>query len=245
MNYNLRPRKAIVLGGSSGIGFAIAKKLIENDCKVCIASRNKEKLNRAAEQLSSPSVSILEMDITDSDGMVPKFNDAACLLGGYYDCLVNSAGILLGGNNWTITSDNWDKIIDTNLKAAVFAIRCATAQMRDNCIKGNILTIASVNGMNGTNIGTAYDISKNAIVNVIRRMGKDAAHLGIVINGVAPGITYTPMSPHKTIKSSTQGIGRPLEASEIADIACFMLSDEAKICIGETIIADGGAQWTW
>ena len=245
MVIDLRCHNVVVIGGGSGIGFEIAKKLIENGCCVCIASRSLEKLKKAQEKINSDKLSVLEFDVTDVDNIIPRLNDAACLLGGYYDGIVNAAGVYTARNNWVVSSGEWDNVIDTNLKAAVFIMQKAVACMRDNNVKGNILQIASVVGSHGTEMHSAYFISKNSLVNTTSAMGKQAAHLGIVINGVAPGVTYTQMSSNKEVAQRQMAIGRIIEPKEIADIAMFMLSEQAKICIGETIIADGGFMGSW
>ena len=76
-------------------------------------------------------------------------------------------------------------------------------------------------------------------------MAKEVAGKGIVINGIAPGVTQTPMSPGNKVREEVQAIGRPIQPEEIANIALFMLSRQAEICIGETIIADGGFWGAW
>lgn len=240
-----RCKKAIVTGGGSGIGLAIAKKLITHGCNVCITGRNPEKLEKAKEEINSGNLSILEFDIKDTESIIPKLNDAACLLGGYYDCVVNSAGVFSPHNNWVMSEEIWDNVMDTNLKANTFITRKAVICMRDNNIRGNILQIASISGNRGVGVCDPYSASKNALVNMTRCMGKQVAHLGIVINGIAPGMTYTPMTPDRNITYDRTAIARIIEPEEIADIAMFMLSDQAKICIGETILADGGYWHAW
>lgn len=245
MEFNLRVSRVVITGGGSGIGFAIAKKLIENGCKVCITGRNLEKLQESARRINSSNLSVLQFDINDIESIIPKLNEAACLLGGYYDGIVNSAGVCSSIDNWNISEQDWDNVIDTDLKSAVFLMRNAVICMRDNNIHGNILQIASIVGNHGCSMGGAYSIAKNSLVNTTRFMGKQAAHLGIVINGIAPGVTYTPMVPDRNFAANQQAIGRSIEAEEIADIAMFMLSDAAKICVGETILADGGFWSVW
>lgn len=245
MNITPRVHNAIVTGGGSGIGLAIAKKLLENGCKVCITGRNMEKLQKVEKEIHSENLSVLQFDVNDTESIIPKLNEAACLLGGYYDGIVNSAGVFSPVDNWNVSEETWDNIINTDLKSAVFLMRNAVICMRDNNIKGNILQIASVVGNNGNGMGSAYAIAKNSLVNTTRYMAKQAAHLGIVINGIAPGMTYTPMTPNRNISHQQAAIARIIEPEEIADIAIFMLSEQAKICIGETILADGGFWGAW
>lgn len=244
MEFKLRCTRAFIAGGNGGIGLAIAKKLIENNVKVCIGGRNQNSLEEIKKDMGE-NVSVLQFDISDIGSHVGKLNDAACLLGGYYDCVINAAGVHSSKGNWTMTEDIWDSIIDIDLKGAIFLMRRAAVCMQENNIQGNILQIASVAGNRGNNSSSPYHIAKNSLINTTRQMGKDAIAHGIVINGIAPGITRTKMSPGSVVRPQIQAIGRSIEADEIADIAMFMLSEQAKICVGETIIADGGFREAW
>lgn len=241
----LRCRKAIVVGGGSGIGFAIAKKLVDNGVKVCLAGRNVHKLKSAVDEIGQDKACFIEFDISDVSSLVGKLNDAACLLGGYFDAVINCASIHSGKNNWYIPEEQYDQIMNIDLKGAIFLMRKATVLMANNNISGNILQIASIAGYRGTMNNSPYYMAKNSLINAVRYMAKEVADKGIVINGIAPGITRTPMSPGTTVKKTTQAIARPIEAEEIADVAMFMLSKQAQICIGDTIIADGGFWGAW
>ena len=245
MEIKLRCTRAIVLGGASGIGYAIAKKLADDGVKVCIAGRNIEKLKQAVKEIGDERTCYLQFDISDISCFVRKLNDAACLLGGYYDAVVNAAGVHSGKNNWCISEELYDEVMDTDLKGAIFLMRKATVLMLNNNIKGNILQIASVAGNKGTINNSPYYMAKNSLINATRYMAKEVAGKGIVINGIAPGVTQTPMSPGNKVREEVQAIGRPIQPEEIANIALFMLSRQPEICIGETIIADGGFWGAW
>lgn len=82
-------------------------------------------LKKAAEQICSENLSVLKFDVKDIQSIIPKLNEAACLLGGYYDGIINSAGVLSPVDNWNISEETWDSVIDTDLKAAVFLMRKA------------------------------------------------------------------------------------------------------------------------
>lgn len=245
MEIQLRCSRAIVIGGGSGIGYAIAKKLAENNTRVCLAGRDVEKLKRSSDSISSENVSYMEFDIANVDSITGKLNDAACKLGGYYDAVINAAGVHSSKNNWYIPEIEYDRVMDIDLKGPIFLTRKATVLMSNNNIKGNILHIASIAGYRGMKGNSPYYMAKNTLINAIRYMAKESIKYGIVINGIAPGITKTPMSPGYSVRESIQAIGRPIEPEEIADIAMFMLSEQARICVGDTIIADGGFWESW
>jgi NAD(P)-dependent dehydrogenase (short-subunit alcohol dehydrogenase family) len=240
-----RCKKVLITGGGSGIGYAIAKALLDEGCEVCIAGRNPEKLSRAKDTLNSGKASILQWDVTNVSVCREKINEACVLLGGYCDGVVNSAGVWTPQDMWNTSDELWRSIVDTNLKAVIFIMQQATIYMRDNHIKGSILNIASVAGSHGTGYGSVYPLSKDALVNATRYMAKQAYGVGVTINGIAPGITATEMSARRDISKKEAVIGRMIEAEEIARIAVFMLSDAAGICIGETLIADGGFLHAW
>lgn len=245
MNCELRCRKIIVTGGGSGIGLAIAKKLLEEGADVCIAGRNEDKLKEVVSNIQCPNLSYIQFDINDIKNQTGKLNDAACLLGGYFDGIVNAAGIHYGATNWYISEEQYDQIMDIDLKAPVFLMRKAAVLMINNNIHGNILQISSVAGNKGTMNNSPYYMAKNSLINATRHMAKEVANKGIVINGIAPGLTHTQMCNKTVIKESVQAIARTIEPDEIANIAIFLLSRQAEICIGDTLIADGGFWGAW
>ena len=245
MNIQLRVCKVIVLGGSSGIGLAIAKALYGEGCNVCIVGTNEERMKAICKEYNNNRFTYLRYDLLDFEHYTELLNDAACLLGGYYDGVVNSAGVHSGKNNWIIDELTWDNILDIDLKATIFMIKTVVACMRDNNTKGNILQISSVCGNGGNIMNSPYYIAKNAVTNCIRYMAKEIFHHGIILNGICPGIVKTPMCPGEKVSEKTAAIGRPIEPDEIASIALFMMSKQAEICVGECILADGGFWGAW
>lgn len=242
MNFKLRVSKVLVTGGGSGIGLAIAKALIDESCCVCICGRDIEKLQKAKEDVNSPNLSIMQWDIRDISIRREKFNEAASLCGGYLDGLVNNAGVFLPSNGWRPwfeTSDEWDAVWDTNLKAQIFLLRSFTNYLHEQCHSGgNICCISSICSSN-YEVRGSYEASKYVYSRMIRSHAKQVIGMDIVINGINPGVVLTPMSTYET--NRIQAIKRPITPEEIASCALFLMSEQAKICCGEMMNADGGA----
>jgi NAD(P)-dependent dehydrogenase (short-subunit alcohol dehydrogenase family) len=244
--FKLRCSKVLVTGGGSGIGLAIAKALLDNNCNVCICGRGLEKLEKKKSEISNERLSIMQWDVRDVSLVKEKLNEAAALLGGYLDGVVNNAGIYAptgGWAPWNETSETWDAVMETNLKAPVFIMRAAATYMNNNHIRGNILNISSMAAQ--SEIRSAYSASKYTLSRMTRSMAKQVAKLGIVINAIAPGETISEITeananhkPGDPLKS--HAIGRVIEPEEIANIALFLMSEWAQIAIGDTILADGG-----
>ncbi|MBQ4150300.1 MAG: SDR family oxidoreductase, partial [Clostridia bacterium] len=136
----------------------------------------------------------------------------------------------------------WDTLTDINFKAAFFLIRNEVDYMLKNNIRGNILNIAS-NAACMDIIGS-YGASKEAIIKWTRSLGKRYGHNGIIINGIAPGATFTPMiaryAHHIDQKYERHAIERFIRPDEIAELAFYLMSDYGEIICGHTVIADGG-----
>lgn len=240
MNYKLRVAKVLVTGGGSGIGLAIAKALLDEGCNVCICGRSIEKLNKAKEEIENEKLSVMQWDVRDVSVIREKINEAAALCGGYLDGLVNNAGVYLphgGWKPWNETSEEWDTVWDTNLKAPMFLIRQFSTYLHQNHIKGNILCISSIESSRYEVLGS-YTGSKYAYSRMIRSHAKQVLNLGIVINGINPGVTVSDI--HKSQSFDGCAMKRAIKAEEIADCAVFMLSEQAAICCGAMLNADGG-----
>ncbi len=242
----LRNKKVLILGGGSGIGKAIAARFIEAGAKVMIVGRTEEKLQDAAKEINSENLFCKVFDITDIKNYGRLFSEAENVLGGL-SAFVNSAAVGSGSlgrgyEPWDITEDEWDMMTDINFKAAFFLMRDEINYLKENNIRGNILNIASNAAC--MDITGSYGASKEAIIKWTRSLGKRYGHDGIIINGIAPGATFTPMisSYAKEIDQPypRHAIERFIRPDEIAELAFYLMSDFGEIICGHTVVADGG-----
>ena len=238
-------RKALITGASRGIGYAIAKKLSQNGCAVVITGRNINTLERVANELGKNVLPMVwnsaEFDKTDE-----KVKEAAEMLGGL-DIVVNNAGIFAQSNEWdknsllNTTAKEWQDVINVNASAVFFTMQSAVKYMLKNNIKGNILNITSVAGEEP--VYGAYGGSKILATGLTRGWGKMFASDGITINGIAPGPVATEMNNwHEgdSMNHDRVPYGRFSTVDEIAKLAMYLLSKDAKMICGETVIIDGG-----
>lgn len=237
-------RKAIVTGASRGIGFEIAKELAKNGCSVVITGRNINTLSQAAGKMEG-SVTCMVWDASEIEKAHEKINEAAKILGGL-DIVVNNAGIFSKNNEWwredllKTTVDEWESVMKTNTSSVFFSMQAAVKYMRENSVKGNILNVTSVAGYEPAY--GAYGASKTAATAITKGWGKMFATEGITINGIAPGPVATEMNNwHEgdSMENSKIPYGRYSTAEEIAKLAMYMLSPEAKMMCGETVVLDG------
>lgn len=240
----LRGNKAIVTGASRGLGFAIAKALHENGCKVLITGRNEETLRRAAAEIGEdviPCVWDMEKLVT----LQASFERAAELLGGC-DILVNNAGVISSVNEWdreeliNFPLKEWQRVMDVNTNALFLAMQAAVRYMRGHGIRGNVLNVTSVASQEPA-FGP-YSTSKAASFALTRGWGKMFAPEGIVINGIAPGPFATSMNNWKEgdpMDHPRIPFGRFGKPEEVAALAMHLLSKEGEMICGETVIIDG------
>lgn len=241
----IKGNKAIVTGASRGIGFAIAKELVNAGCSVVITGRNEKTLKAAAEKIGKTAIPMV-WNASDIDLAAAKINEAAEILGGL-DIVVNNAGIFAQRNEWSKTGllqttvDEWQSVMKTNTSAIFFTMQAAVNYMLENNIKGNILNVTSVAGYEP--VYGAYGASKIAATGLTRGWGKMFANDGITINGIAPGPVATEMNNwHEgdPMKHDRIPFGRFATVEEIAKLAMYLLSEEAQMVCGETVVLDGG-----
>lgn len=237
-------RKALVTGASRGIGYAIAKKLVQNGDAVVITGRKRETLERAAAELGK-NVFPMVWDAAEFDKAEEKIREAAEMLGGL-DIVINNAGIFARRSEWDkrsllqTTAKEWQEVIDVNASAVFFTMQASVNYMLKNAVKGNILNITSVAGEEP--VFGAYGGSKILATGLTRGWGKMFAADGITINGIAPGPVATEMNNwHEgdSMKHDRIPYGRFATIDEVAALAMYLLEEKAKMICGETVIMDG------
>lgn len=239
----LKGRVALITGGGSGIGKAIAKAFLRSGSVVIIGGRNQDKLNKAKAELDEfGQLFTLQIDTTVTKEIPQRIEEALRLLKGKkIDILVNNAGVS-GGELATTNEEEFDKIIDTNLKGTFFMSKYIGEYMRDNGIKGNILNIASSSSLRPA--ASAYNISKWGIRGFTIGLARLLIPYGITVNGIAPGPTATPMMMKDNkgdMAKSNSLIKRWILPEEIANMAVFLVSDMGKSIVGDIVYMTGGA----
>lgn len=249
-NELLKDRVILITGGSGGIGYSIAKTLLDSGAFVIITGRNQEKLESASKRLSdeSKTSNIIcqafdNSDYLEFDSFFEKLLVKLSSLGiNKIDALVNNAGINSNETFPNVSPEMFDKIITTNLKSVVFISQFFAKYMVTNKISGNILNINSVSSVRPNN--TIYGVSKRGMLGLTMGMAKTLAPKGIVVNGIAPGPVATEMLGKENaqdISLYSSLLGRFIMPDEIANMALFLLSNMGRCMIGETVFMSAGA----
>jgi NAD(P)-dependent dehydrogenase (short-subunit alcohol dehydrogenase family) len=238
-------RTALITGGGSGIGLAIAEKFVTSGITTVIVGRNQQKLAAAAEKLG-PLCHPVSADLNDLaaiPALVQKIIDAY----GHIDILVNNAGINMKKEFTDVTDEDFDQILHTNLKA-VFSLSREVVKTMLPLGKGNIINISSMASQYGIPKVIAYTASKSAIEGMTKAMAVELSPRGILVNCIAPGFIATDMSAkalngdaeRKQKVFSRTPLGRLGDPADIGDAALFLASDQAKYLTGVVLPVDGG-----
>lgn len=243
-NELLKNRCALITGGTSGIGFCIAKAFLDSGAMVIITSRNEKKLKFACEKLSQSykdKIFGIVLDNTKVETFKDTFQNAISLVGGHnIDILVNNAGVL-GGHIRSTSVMEYDNVMNTNLRGVFFLSQLFGKYMKENGIEGNILNIASSSSLRPA--VSAYTLSKWGIRGLTLGLARAFAPYGITVNGIAPGQTATPMlvkDNSKNIANNTI-LGRYALPEEIANMAVVLVSGLGKTILGDIVYMTGGS----
>lgn len=241
----LKGRRALITGGTSGIGYAIASAFLRSGANVVIAGRNEHRLQGSCNDLSrinpiyKDKVSYQVMDVRNVRNIASVFDKAPEL--DKIDLLVNNAGVL-GGDISVATEEEYDNILDTNLKGAFFLTQTVARNMKFAKIRGNILNICSSSSLRPAS--SAYTLSKWGMRGFTLGMAKVLAPYGITVNGIAPGPTATPMllkGKISEISLENSTVGRYAMPEEIANMAVVLVSEMGRMVIGDIVYMTGGA----
>jgi NAD(P)-dependent dehydrogenase (short-subunit alcohol dehydrogenase family) len=233
----------LITGANKGIGFSVAKLFQSKGYKVIIAGRNEQRLISAKEKLGE-NVDYVVWDVA-AVKTSPIVIQKAHSIWGNIDIFINNAGIVCSDDNgekavdfFSKTEAGWDETMNINLKGMFFALQAEAAYMKDNAIKGNIVNVCSEMGFRPAPF--AYGISKWGVRGMTMGLGKDLAHLGIVINGIAPGETATEILHQEegVVKSIASPRGIQATPDEIANDIYFL--SQSRNIIGEILVSDGG-----
>jgi NAD(P)-dependent dehydrogenase (short-subunit alcohol dehydrogenase family) len=235
---------AIVTGGSSGIGLAIASRLGRAGESVLLVARDLAKLEQAQHTLRSDGMDVATMTVDISEPASSTVITRRCLDEfGRVDTLVNSAGTFEVVDTGALSLDHWERTITTNLTAAAFLSRDCAAVMQPG---GRIVNIASINAVVSEPMSAAYSASKAGLVSLTRSLAVDLGPKGIMVNCVAPGWVRTPMieeyleSLEPEFLRRLNPLGRIGEPAEIAEVVAFLARSDVTYLSGQTIFVDGG-----
>lgn len=243
---NLEGKVAIVTGGSIGIGSSISKKLAEYGANVALNYRKHkeeaEETIKIIESFGRQGIAV-QADVSNFSDAEKMINEVLAQFG-RIDILVNNAGINWDGVIWKMTEEQWDKVIDVNLKGYFNYVRAVAPHFREQK-SGKIINVTSINGLRGKFGQSNYSASKAGIIGLTKAVAKELGKYSVNVNAVAPGLIETDMMKNATEEVRTQAIqdivlnriGLP---DEVANVVVFLCSELSRHVTGEVIKVDGG-----
>ncbi len=242
----LEGKRAIVTGGSMGIGASIAKELARQGANVAINYRKHDTEARRVvaeiESLGRKGMAIKAdvANFTDAQRMVDEVKEKF----GGLDILVNNAGINRDSVVWKMTEQQWDEVLDTNLKGYFNYIHAAVGIFREQK-SGKIVNVTSINGLRGKFGQANYSASKAGIIGLTKALARELGKSNVNVNAVAPGLIETDMikdAPDSVKEAALAEIvlGRLGKPEEVAEVIAFLCSEAARHITGEVIRVDGG-----
>lgn len=242
MKIDLVGKNALVTGSTRGIGRAIAESLANAGARVAVVGRDQARAAEAAAAIGNDARGF-SADVGDPASVVALV-EAVEKEFGQVDILVNNAGLTRDNILFRLKDDDWDAVLDANLRGAFVAIRSVARGM----IKrrwGRIINIASVVGITGNKGQANYAASKAGLIGLTKSVAKELGSRNVLVNAVAPGFIETDMTAAMTPEARAGLAGQiPLERlgtpQDIAGVVTFLASDQAAYITGQTLVVDGG-----
>lgn len=242
----LEGKVAVVTGASRGIGRAIALRLAQEQATVVINyNGSREKAEEVVQEIEAAggTACAIQCDVSDFSACEAFFKEVTERYG-RVDILVNNAGVTRDGLLMKMSEEDFDKVVDTNLKGTFNCIRFVTRTMLRQK-SGHIINMSSVVGVAG-NAGQAnYAASKAGVIGLTKTAAKELASRGITVNAIAPGFIETDMTAVlsdkiREVTAAQIPMGHFGAAEDVANLAAFLASDQAKYITGQVIHVDGG-----
>lgn len=225
----LTDKIAVVTGAGSGIGEAIATLLHEEGVKVILAGRNKDKLQNVANQLAQDSVKVVPTDVTKKEEVDELIKIAQQTFGGL-DIVINSAGQMLSSKITDYQVDEWDSMIDVNIKGILYTAQAALPTMLEQS-SGHLINIASISGFEVTKSSTIYSATKAAVHTITQGLEKELAKTGVKVTSISPGMVDTAITAAYNPTDR-----KKLEPQDIAEAVLYALTQPKHVNVNEITV---------
>ena len=243
---DLTGRRALVTGASRGIGRAIAVALARNGADVVAVARDLQKLEELAQEIRGlgRQAWTLAVDVSDTAQIEACYREHGDVLG-EVSIFINNAAITLFKGFMDTTVQDFRRLFDTNVMAAMRFIQLSAHAMMERQRQGSVTIITSINALRALPKQAAYSSTKAMLQSMMVSFANELAPYGIRVNAVVPGATYTDMNTHFTpevIERLNENIplGRIGESEDMADVVAFVVSDAARYMTGASVVVDGG-----
>lgn len=232
----LQEKTILITGGTSGLGYAIAKKALEKEAIVYITGRNKDKLEKALSELQSEKLHTLHIDVRDYEALENAIKQI-----GEIDILINNAGVWLEGTLETNSKEQIDTTIDTNVKGVIYTTRAVLPQMLDRN-EGFIVNISSSSGLKGRGNQSVYVASKYAVTGFTKSLQIDLEGTNVKVAGFYPGGINTNLF-------AQAGFPKPIDdwmsADDVAEIIIFMLERNNTMLLHHVELSKRGSKYSF